>query len=156
MALGVCMFFLMRGVFAVVEPCAWVWESVYACTVCRSVRSLAILINPAVLHGITRFVLSCGKCNFWGKGYRWNLALASDSFWKINIIKALNLPSCECRGVCGCVLPWLRDPRHLVFTWSQIGQQRPCGGTRQDFFYPSIQLAVRPLSYVLKSLSVKF
>lgn len=55
-----CVFFLMRGVFAEVEPCAWVWESVYACTVCRSVRSLAILINPAVLHGITRLVLSCG------------------------------------------------------------------------------------------------
>ncbi len=37
--------------------------------------------------------------------------------------------------VCGCVLPWLREPRQLVFTWAQIGQEIACRGMRQGWVF---------------------
>lgn len=42
---------------------------------------------------------------------------------------------CVCS--CDCVLPWLTEPKQLVFTWSQIGEEIPCGGTRLDWFLHS-------------------
>jgi len=46
--------------------------------------------------------------------------------WLVTVFErliSLKLRIChDCRGVCGCVLPWLREPRQLLFTRSQIGQ----------------------------------